>query len=102
MSTDTGAARLRAPEAHAAAAHTGAAIARKHLDYLNDLLTIVRVLKGPTDEMQSAFWTAYVREILGGMHKHLGPEATSAVLLNIARQTEDEIQRGRAGGSDAH
>jgi hypothetical protein len=96
LSTDTG------PRASAAAADTGAAIARKHLDYLTDLLTIVRILKGPTDELLSSFWSAYVREILSGMHRHLGAQATSAVLLDIARQTEEEIQRQRAGGSDAH
>ena len=102
MSTDKGPAHLRA-ESHAAAAHTGAAVARKHIDYLTDLLTIVRVLKGPTDELQATFWTAYVREILAGMHRHLGPEATSAVLLDIARQTEEEIRRSKpAGASDAH
>lgn len=101
MSTDEGAARLRA-KAHAAAADTGTAIAHKHLAYLTDLLTIVSVLKGPPDELQPVLWTAYVREILAGMHKHLGPEATSAVLLTIARETEEEIRKRSRSAPDAH
>lgn len=102
MSTDKGSAHLCA-ESRAAAAHTGAAIARKHLDYLTDLLTVVRVLKAPPDDLQTVLWTAYVREILAGMHRHLGSDATSDVLLGIARQTEEELrQRKPTGGSDAH
>lgn len=93
MSTDDRAAHQRA-ESHAAAVQTGTAIACNHLRYLTDLLDVVRIFHtGPHDELQLAFWTAYVREILGGMHARLGPETTSAVLLTIAREIENELRK---------
>ena len=100
MSTDERAARLRA-ESRASAADTGAAIARKHVQYLSDLMGIVRVLSAtlPADEVRTELWTAYVREILTGMHVQLGAATTSTVLMAIAREIEDEI---RAGVPHAH
>lgn len=83
MRTDEGMAHLRAAS-RAAAGQTGAAIARKHVRYITDLLTFVRTLRATPDEgMPLDLWAAYLRETISGMCSDVGSEAANEILRNV-------------------
>jgi hypothetical protein len=87
-------AHLRA-ESRARAEETGAAIARKHAQYVTDLLTFVRTLTSPDASMQAALWAAYLRGIISAMCADVGATAAGDILRRVG-------EAAREGMPDAH